>query len=1022
MQTRKQALSGPLLPAILFLIACAGLRAQQLPIKTYTTSDGLPRNGINRIVRDSHGFLWFCTVEGLSRFDGYTFTNYGVEQGVPDRMVTDLIETRNGEYWIATYNGIVRFNPNGVSANAAREKEAGNRKSEPRFVHYPTNWHPDARPVDALLEDRDGTIWCTTHAGLGNLQKAGGQWQIRAVDLGSPVNDVNPLLQDKDGALWIGTYAHGLYRRWPDGRVERYTLRNGLPDGPGEHQIPALLEDRSGRLWVGTNYGLFQLVQEPDPKHPVVARTFTTAQGLPHNRVNALLQSTDGEIWIGTARGLATLSPERNGEDWKLRAYPAVRVGIGALVEDRGGNLWMGTEFHGAMKLARSGFTTYGIQEGLQEAGSSTIFEDQAGQLCVINKPHGKLTLHRFDGTGFVSVPFNLPPWITDLGWGWNQIAFQDRAGEWWLATGQGLCRYPKVTRFEALAHTPPRAIYSSKNGPRGDLVFRTYQDSRGDVWAAEGNSIARWDRATETFHTISSLAQVHPGGGVTAFAEDRLGNLWMGFHWHDLARYRDGRFTVFTPADGLPDGTIYSLLVDHLGRLWIGGTRGGVGRVDDPGAERPRFIKLVGEGVSNTDVQCITEDQWGRIYIGTGHGLYRLDPETGRTKRYTAADGLAGDPLAAFRDRRGVLWFGSAQGLSRLVPEMERPESRPPPPIRITALRVAGIPYPVSELGETRLSGLVLAPNQNDLQVDFASLNFGVGEVLRYQFRLEGSGEDWSPPADQRSVNLARLAPGKYQLQVRAVNGDGMVSAEPALVSFQVLAPVWRRAWFLTAAGLLMALAVYALYRYRLAQLLELERVRTRIATDLHDDIGSSLSGMAFLSEAVKQQMGSARPEAVEMASEVAAMARGLARSLSDVVWSIDPRRDDLNNVITRVRQSAAVLEAQGIAWFLQAPPQPEKVKLTPEQRHHLFLIFKEALNNIARHAHCASARLTIAVEDHQLRAEIVDDGCGFSQAGEQGNGLRNMKLRAAQLGGRMSVESAAGRGVRLELTVPLK
>lgn len=802
--------------------------------------------------------------------------------------------------------------------------------------------------------------------------------------------------------------------------MEHYTGRNGLPDGPGGPSLNELIEDRNGRLWVGTNQGLFQLVPKPDPGKSVIARTFTTKQGLPHNWIETLFQSSDGEIWIGTRKGLATLLPERNGGNWNVRAYPAVRVRIAALVEDRDRNLWMGTEHHGAMRLARNGLTTYGTQEGLQEPGISSIFEDQAGQLCVINKPNGKLTLHRFDGTGFVSVPFNLPPWITNLGWGWNQIGFQDHAGEWWLATGQGLCRYPRVARFEALAHTPPRAIYNSKNGGT-DGVFRIYEDSRGNVWVS-GNSIARWERATQTPQVIS-LAPGKLGGGVTAFTEDRLGNIWMGFFWHNLARYRDGRFTFFTPADGLPDGSIYSLHVDHLGRLWIATTRGGVARVDDPGEERPRFVKFLGvEGLSNTDVRCLTEDRWGRIYIGTGHGLYRLDPETGRTKRYTAADGLAGDPEVAFRDHRGVLWFGSPQGLSRLVPEMERPESRPRPPIRITALRLAGLPYPVSELGETHLAGLVLAPNQNDLQVDFASLNFGVGEVLRYQFRLEGSGEDWSPPADQRSVNLARLAAGEYRFQVRAVNGDGMASAEPALVSFQVLAPFWRRAWFLTAAGLLMALAVYAFYRYRLAQLLELERVRTRIATDLHDDIGSSLSGMAFLSEAVKQQMGSARPEAFEMASEVAVMARGLARSLSDVVWSIDPRRDDLHNLMTRVRQSAAVLEAQGIAWSLQGPPQPEQVKLTPEQRHHLFLIFKEALNNIARHAHCTSAKLTIAVGDHQLRAEIVDDGCGFSQAGEQGNGLRNMKLRAEQLGGRMRVDSAPGRGVRLDLTIPLK
>jgi ligand-binding sensor domain-containing protein len=441
-----QAVCRPLLLAIPVLIACAGLRAQQLPIKTYTTSDGLPRNGINRIVRDSHGFLWFCTVEGLSRFDGYTFTNYAVEQGLPDRMVTDLIETRDGEYWIATFNGLARFNPNGVPANAARDKKADKRRIEPRFVHYLPNWLPYARNVLALLEGRDGTIWCITNAGMGHLRKVGGQWQLPAVDPGAPVPDVTELLQDKDGALWIGTYDHELYRRWPDGRLERYTGRNGLPDAPGEHSILALLQDRNGRLWVGTNSGLFLLVPKPDPQQPVVALAVTTKQGLPHNWIDALLQSSDGEIWIGTRNGPAKLSPDSNGKDWKLTAYPAVRVGIGALVEDRGGNLWMGTEFHGAMKLARNGFTTYGVQEGLGEPGSSTIFEDQAGRLCVINKPHGKLTLNRFDGTRFESVPFKLPAWITDLGWGWNQIAFQDRAGEWWLATGGSSCERPTAS------------------------------------------------------------------------------------------------------------------------------------------------------------------------------------------------------------------------------------------------------------------------------------------------------------------------------------------------------------------------------------------------------------------------------------------------------------------------------------------------------------------------------------------------------------------------------------------------
>lgn len=1022
-----------LLWAVFFLTVCVSIRAEHLPIKTYTTSDGLPRNFINRIVRDSHGFLWFCTVEGLSRFDGYTFSNYGVEQGIPDRDVRDLIETRGGEYWIATQNGIAWFNPEASPDSSASERKTSGRGLAPglHFVSFPMTWAPNARSVDALLEDRNGTIWCGTAAGLCQLKRAGGERRFERVDLGTASGDANSitvLLEENDGALWIGTW-DGLFRRWPDGRVERYGGRNGLPSR-GEHPIRALLEDRAGRLWVGAEQGLFLLEPKPDPKRSIIARTFTTEQALPHNYVDSLLQSSGGKIWIGTAHGLAELSPAGREEGSRIRAYPTVRAGISALSEDREGNLWMGTQ-DGAMRLARNGFTTYAAKDGFANGGVNSIFEDQAGDLCVINKVHDKLTVHRFDGTHFASARFKLPPWITNPGWGWSQIGFQDHEGEWWLATGQGLCRYPKVSRVEDLAHTPPSAVYTSKHGLAGDVIFRTYEDTHGDIWVSGTGGLTRWKRATDTFQARMPPEEVSARWAVASFAEDRLGNLWMGFYWHDLARYRDGHFTVYTPAEGLPSGSIVSLFVDHLGRLWIAGTRGGLSRIDHPGTDPPRFVKFpANEGISNADVECITEDQWGRIYVGTGHGLYRLDPDTGQTKRYTTADGVVDDPIVAFRDRKGVLWFGSSQGLSRFVPEFEEPEGRASPPIRITGLRITGFPYPVSELGETHLTGLVLEPNQNDVQVDFSSLDFGVGEVIRYQFRLEGINQDWSPATDQRRVNFARLGPGEYRLHVRALDSEGMVSADPATVSFRVLAPVWQRAWFLAAAGLLVALAVYSLYRYRVARLLELERVRTRIATDLHDDIGASLSGMAFLSEAVKLRIGGAGPEALEMAGEVAVMARGLARSLSDVVWSIDPRRDNLQNLIARVRQyAAAVLEIQGINLSLQVPLDPDKIKLTPEQRHHVFLIFKEALNNIARHAHCASATLTIKVEAHQLRAEIVDDGCGFSDAPSPettkqehgGNGLNNMKLRAAQLGGRINVVSTADRGTRLELAVPL-
>jgi len=239
-------------------------------------------------------------------------------------------------------------------------------------------------------------------------------------------------------------------------------------------------------------------------------------------------------------------------------------------------------------------------------------------------------------------------------------------------------------------------------------------------------------------------------------------------------------------------------------------------------------------------------------------------------------------------------------------------------------------------------------------------------------------------------------------------------------------------RWWFLTLAALVIGLAVYMLYRYRVSRILEFATMRTRIATDLHDDIGSGLSRMAILSEVVKRQVGdTAARQSVPLLTEIADSARGLVDSMRDIVWSIDPRRDDLANVVFRVRQFASdVLEAQKIKLDFQASPDLEKIKLNPEQRRHLFLIFKEAVNNIARHAECAAVSLSINVSHNQLIGEIRDDGHGFSDLHPQqsltdgragGHGLENMRSRAAQLGGDLSVDSSPSRGTCLKLTIPL-
>lgn len=1014
------------------LLATLGVYAEHLPIKTYTTADGLARDTIGRIVRDSRGFLWFCTAEGLSRFDGYQFVSYTTHQGLPDRRVNDLLETRKGAYWIATGNGIVHFNPSG--AMMRKDSPSADSLPEPMFtVYYPDEVRA-ARSINVLAEDQAGTIWCGTWGGLYRFDEVAGQFRFLRVDIGMPSQlgddtDVEALVSVHNGSLWIGT-SNGLYLRRSDGRCERYTMAQGLPS----NFVNALLEDQSGRVWAGMRFGgLCQLAPEPDPNHSVVARRYTTKDGLSTDWIASLFETSDHKLWVGTNGGVSEmLNAKESGQ--AFRSYTTEQGlsdrEVWAMAEDRDGSLWLGTINGGAMKLARNGFIEYGTADGLDVASAQSIFADREGRVCVFSRGVGRWAINQFDGRRFTAVKPSQPP-DSGVSWGWDQIVFQDHQGEWWVHGAGALYRYGKTERLGELAYAKPKAIYLTRDRMGNGAVFRLYEDSRGDIWIgliAGAIPLVRWERATETLHPYSASDGVP--GVPTCLREDTAGHLWIGCYSGELARDVAGHIRTFTKADGLPDGMIRDLYFDGRGRLWIASSKGGLSRVDDPYAEHPSFINYAtAEGLSSDDVWCITEDQWGRVYAGTGRGLDRLDPSTGHVRHYTPADGLArGAVENAFRDRHGALWFGTGQGLSRLVASPDPP--RASPPILISGLRIAGVTRSVSALGETAISGLELGPAENDVNLDFFALGFGTGEVLRYQYKLEGADQDWSAPTDQRSVNYANLSPGKYRFVVRALNADGLVSPTPAIVDFKILPPIWGRWWFLTIASIAIGLSVYAGHRYRVGRLIELERVRTRIATDLHDDIGSSLSRMAILSEVVKQQLGGKSNQSAPMLTEIAESARGLVDSMSDIVWAIDPRRDNLSNVVTRVRQFASdVLEAKKIKWEFQVPPEIDDLKLDAEQRRHVFLIFKEALNNIARHADCRSVSLSINLAHHQLVAEVRDDGCGFVQQGVQdgstngrgGHGLRNMQRRAAQLGGQFSINSTPGRGTHLKLTVPL-
>src|SRR6266568_8096280 len=416
--------------ALALLLGAHAVSAQQLPVRTYTTADGLPRDLVLRIVRDSHGFLWFCTGDGLSRFNGYEFTTYGVEHGLPHPFINDLIETRRGVYWVATNGGgVARFNPSPL-----RHEQSEIRNL---FTAYPVGDQPTSNRVNVLNEDRAGQVWAGTDGGLFRLDETSGQATFRRVSLNlgelEHMLSVRALAEDSEGSLWVSTQGLGLVRRLPDSRTVRYTIQ----PAPLGDLVEALMFDPEGRLWVAHRGGAGLIVFKPEPASTIAAGDklltrrlagsecgahspdkrvrlpavpgeacrYTTANGLASDFIlSGMYQSPDGRIWIGTAGGLTAFS------DGRFRSYTAVQGltnGWVVPVEDRDGNLWLASAT-GAMKITWSGFTSFGKGDGLSNTRVTSVFENQHGELCVTSE-EGEPFINRFDGQRFTAVRPQVP-------------------------------------------------------------------------------------------------------------------------------------------------------------------------------------------------------------------------------------------------------------------------------------------------------------------------------------------------------------------------------------------------------------------------------------------------------------------------------------------------------------------------------------------------------------------------------------------------------------------------------------
>ena len=876
-----------------------------------------------------------------------------------------------------------------------------------------------------MFEDESGAVWVGSEDGLYKLNERG---ELEFINLGKqppPLNNalsdtlpVTSIIKDQRGAMWIGT-GNGLFRILPNGEVERFAREDGLPDT----NISTVRADKNGRVWVGlrprTVAGLILLAAEPQKNQSIVERYYTTKDGLPANWITDLFETSDGKFWVGTTRGLCQW---QSGENSVCKTYTSANdlcdTEIWSLLEDKDKNLWMGTRC-GLKKWTQHGFTTFDEPDATIHKRINSIFENVAGELFASYTGDSIRPLSRFDGEKFFLVKPNFPSDVIYAGWGDRQTVRQSAAGDWWFPTGHGLYRFPAPARFEDLSKiTPQKISFSAKRNE----IFRFFEDSRGDFWIATtgtANELWRWERAAAVWHDYTQPTGISANRIVMAFVEDRAGNLWIGTGGDQdktaLIRYRDGRFQIFTQSENeLLAGWLRDLFVDGKGRLWIANTASGLLRIDNVNAEQLNFARYaLAEGLSSISVLCVTEDEFGRIYIGTGRGLDRLNPETGQVENFTTADGLPHSEIPiAHRDRKNNLWFGTVNGLARFIPELE--PQRESPNIFIMGLRISGVPQPVSILGETVIPPLELAADQQQVTVDFLGLGTNLGERLKYEYRFGDS--DWTSTGE-RTVNFANLAAGEYKFEVRAQTADRIYS-QPASVAFRIAAPLWQRPWFAVSILLLTASAIYLFYKNRLARLLEMERMRTRIATDLHDDIGANLTRISLLSEVAKQKLENGNGS---LLTSIADIARESVASMNDIVWAISPDHDSLVDLTRRMRQHAEdVFSFRDIDLDFNAPASD--LKLSVGVRRDVLLIFKEAVNNAVKHSNCSKVEIDFRVEHSILSLRIKDNGSGFDSENQTGDGqgLRSMTRRARALGGKLDIQSSDGTTIKFELPLP--
>lgn len=989
----RKSLSAFLIILFLFL----NLKSQPLSNRFdgLTFGSDPSRNSITSIIQDEQGFMWFGTKFGLIRFDGYNHKvfiyDHKTKNSLSNNFIRDLLLDKNGRIWIATDGGgISIFNPVKETFSTINLQTAflGFER-----VNEVWSLHQD-------IQNPDKVMWIGTSEGLIKFNSADSSFSIyRNENSTISGNRISCIFEDSKNRLWIGTITDGINIFDKETSFINKRNNSNITFNIEADFIWDIIEDSSNTIWFGTQTNGLYKFDEPNKIFINYNHSETKKNSLSEKRVLALMQPKgySGSLFIGTWEGgLNILNPSNITFQNYDTKEGLSSTSILSFFQDQSGIVWIGTEKGGVNYIlpGKIKFDSYNLSENdnnlavtsflkfknqLLIGSTSGLFikELESKEIKKFNEVYPTIKLSDHNIQSLIKLPDNKILAGTFFG-GINLI---------------------DLYKMESSSVVP--------NEFKNDAVKKLFLDSKKNIWIGtlksgiiilDQNLIIK-DKFNKENGKINS-------NFITDIFEDSNNNIWVGTYRSGLYKFDSklnlqNYLSIPENKSTLSSNNINSIWEDKNGIIWIAAEGGGLNKFN-PTANSFEMISE-SNGLAGNNVKSIVNDNSNFLWISTTNGISKLNLIDNSIINFNSDDGLNSNVFTnnSVYKIDETIYFGSINGFSSFNP-ININKNNFIPNVHLTQFLVFNKPIELQK-SISYTTEINLRYNQNVFSIHYTALNYIFPERNKYAYRLIGFDNDWIYTKN-RSVVYTNLNPGTYLLEVKASNNDGVWNETGASLKIIIAAPFWMTWWFYLLVILFVITLFYFFYKVRINKLIAMERLRTKIASDLHDEIGSSLTKISINAGLLNYEQN--KNEISKRLKNIESTSREVISSMSDIIWSIDARKDKLSELISRMKNTAFDILGDkdiGIEFDINIPQKD--IKLPLRFRENIFLIFKEAVNNCAKHSNADKVLVQFIINNNQIKLLISDNGIGMSEIDlNKGNGLQNMKMRAEAIKGEIN------------------